>query len=247
MTPKYVDLHLLPDLNADHQIERMINKASNLGYQKIAIPTPPNFPSRKTEHIKDLCIQGGLDFVSRLDLKPRKTRELIHNLRRWRRRYEIISVACYSKSVARQAAKDRRVDLIRFPFPNPRRRFFDRAEAELASHALTSLEIDLKPLLILKGRKRIRLLSTLRREVSIAEKFEVPLILSSAAHQEILMRKPRAMAALTSLFDLSPQYALQAINENPLEIIERNRKKLGPQYIAPGIRLIRRGKDCPQN
>ena len=43
----YTDLHLRPDLRNDEQVERMIRKASELGYGLIAIPLPQNFSKEK--------------------------------------------------------------------------------------------------------------------------------------------------------------------------------------------------------
>ena len=244
MKRKYADLHLCPDLDNDEQVTRMIRKASELGYRLIAIPFPQNFPEEKIRKLQNICKENRMDFASRVDLKPRTPNELIRSLRKLRRRFEVIAVMCESKQVARQAAKDRRVDLLNFPGSNRRKRFFDKAEAELASNALGSLEIDIKPLLTLEGPTRIRLLSSLRREVAIAENFHVPIVISSGASNELLMRKPREIAALTSLFDLDKSLAINAVSRNPLAIVKRNREKLSPNFVAPGIRLIRRGKDC---
>lgn len=241
MKRKYADLHLCPDLGNDEQVTRMIKKASELGYQLIAIPLPQDFPEEKIRKLQNIC---KVDFASRMDLKPRTPNELIRSLRKLRRKFEVIAVMCESKQVARQAAKDRRVDLLNFPGRNRRKRFFDKAEAELASNALGSLEIDIKPLLTLEGPARIRLLSSLRREVRIAEDFHVPIVISSGASNELLTRKPRETAGLTSLFDLDKSSAINAISKNPLAIVKRNREKLSPNFVAPGIRLIRRGKDC---
>jgi len=150
---------------------------------------------------------------------------------------------CESKSVARQAAKDRRVDLLNFPQPDFRRGFFDAAEAELASNCLASLEIDVKPLLTVEGPARIRLLSSLRREVATAREFHVPVVISSGISNEMLMRTPRELAALTSLFDLNRGDAREAVSKNPTAIVRRNREKLESKFVAPGIRIIRRGKN----
>lgn len=244
MKRKYADLHLCPDVGNDEQVTRMIKKTSELGYQLIAIPLPQNFPEEKIRKLQKICQENKIDFASRLDLRPKTSKELIKSLRKLRRRFEIIAVMCESKQVARQAAKDHRVDLLNFPGRNRRKRFFDKAEAELASKALGSLEIDIKPLLTLEGPARIRLLSSLRREVRIAEDFHVPIVVSSGASNELLMRKPREMAALTLLFDLDKSSAINAVSKNPLAIVKRNREKLSPNFVAPGIKLIRRGKDC---
>jgi RNase P/RNase MRP subunit p30 len=244
MKRKYADLHLCPDLGNDEQVTRMIKKASELGYQLIAIPLPQNFPEEKIRKLQNIHQENKMDFASRVDLKPRTSNELIRSLRRLRRRFEVIAVVCESKQVARQAAKDRRVDLLNFSGCNRRKRFFDKAEAELASNALGSLEIDVTPLLTLEGPARIRLLSSLRREVRIAEDFHVPIVISSGASNELLVRKPRETAALTSLFDFDKSTAINAVSKKPLAIVKTNREKLRPNFVAPGIRLIRRGQDC---
>jgi ribonuclease P/MRP protein subunit RPP1 len=179
-----------------------------------------------------------------VDLKPRTPKELIYNLRKLRRKFEVIAVVCESKNVARQAAKDRRVDLLSFPSLDFRRRFFDRAEAELASNGLACFEIDVKPLLVLEGSVRVRFLSSLRREVAIAEEFHVPVVISSGVSDGMLLRKPRELAAFASLFDLGEVSALEAVSENPVAIVKRNRGKLSSRFVAPGIRVIRRGMDC---
>ncbi|MEM3784084.1 MAG: RNase P subunit p30 family protein, partial [Candidatus Bathyarchaeia archaeon] len=226
------------------KVSRIISKASELGYKFIAIPLPHNFRHEETKKLKELCEENGIDFVSRVDLKPRSPKELIRDLRKLRRKFELIAVLCESKSVARQAAKDRRVDLLNFPSTDFRKRFFDKAEAELASNALASLEIDIRLLLTLEGLARVRLIHSLRREAIIAIKYGVPIVVSSGVADERLMRKPMEQASLAYLFDLDEATALKAVSKNPIAIVKRNREKLSPKFVAPGIRVIRRGKDC---
>ena len=244
MRKTYVDLHLRPNLKDPEQVARMMRKASELGYRLTAVSLPSNFREEKIQQLRNICEEAKVDFASRVDLRPQTSKELINSLRKLRRRFEIISIICESKRVSRQAAKDRRVDLLNFPSTSFRRRFFDKAEAELASKSLASFEIDMQPLLILEGSIRIRLLSSLIREVAIAQAFHIPIVVSSGATSELLMRKPRELAALASLFDLDKNSAVEAVSRNPLAIIKRNREKLGSNFVAPGIRIIRRGKDC---
>lgn len=239
----YADLHLCIDCDRMGQFSGVVSKASKLGYRLIAVP----FRKSSEEQIRwarETCEKTGIDFASRVDLRPRTPEELINNLRKVRRRFEIVSVMCESKGVARQAAKDRRVDLLNFPQPDFHRGFFDAAEAELASNCLASLEIDVKPLLTLEGPARIRLLSNLRREAATAREFHVPIVISSGVSDEMLMRRPRELAAMASLFDLSGVYAREAVSKNPAAMVKRNREKLGSKFVAPGIRIIRKGEDC---
>jgi RNase P/RNase MRP subunit p30 len=240
----FADMHLCPNLKELERTAQMIRKASELGYRLVAIPLPSEYAEDKIQQLRAICRENAVDFVSRVDLKPKTSRELINGLRKLRRRFEIVAVLCESKHVARQAAKDRRVDFLNFPLTDFRKRFFDKAEAELASSSLASLEIDMKPLLTLEGTMRIRLLASLRREAVIAQNFHIPIVVSSGATEELLMRKPRELASLGSLFDLDKVSAINAVSRNALAIVKRNREKISPNFVAPGIRIIREGKDC---
>lgn len=241
---KFVDLHLQPSFKDLDQIKRMISRSSELGYRLVGIPFPPNVTRDKVHQMQVICKDAGIDLVTRLDLTSKTPRRLLHDLRHFRRRFEVISVVCTSKAVARQAAKDRRVDLLSFPTASYRGRFFDHAEAELASHASSSLEVDVALLLSSKSFSKIRLISALRKEVAIAKKFGVPVAISSGATNVHSVRGPYDCAALASLFDIAVPFALRALSETPLAIVERNREKLSPDFVAPGIRLVRRKKDC---
>ncbi len=242
---KFVDLHLQSSVKDSDHVEKMVTRSSELGYRLVGIPLPPNVARDKVRQLKGICKDVDVDFVTRLDLTSKTPRQLLHELRHFRRRFEVISVVCASKAVARQAAKDRRVDLLSFPAMSSRGRFFDHAEAELASQASSSLEVDVAPLLSSQSFSRIRLLSSLRKEVAIAKKFGVSVAISSGATNVFFMRGPYDCAALASLFGMAVPLALRALSETPLTTVERNREKLSPDFVAPGIRLVRRKKDCP--
>lgn len=237
----YVDLHLCTPLNNIEKAKKMIAKSSEMGYAAVGIPLPVNVKPEEVEQLRKFCSDSGLDFVSRLDLVPRNSGELLSCLRRLRRKFEVISVTCRSKPVARQAAKDRRVDLLSFSGAQPLNRFFDAAEAELASASSASLEVAMSQLLSLEGFLRIRLISSLRRETTLAKSYHVPVVLSSGAADESLLRRPRDYLALTTLFDLDASVAVKAFSENPSSLVQRNRLKLSPDFIAPGLRVVRRG------
>lgn len=240
----YSDLHLRPNVKDLERTASMIRKAAELGYRLIAIPLSPNQREDEIRQMKEACREEGMDFAARVDLTPNTPDELTRDLRRLRRRFEIVCAICQSKNVSRQAAKDRRVDLINFPSIDFRKRFFDIAEAELASNSLAALEIDMGPLLISETTTRIRLLSSLRREVSIAEDFKVPIVVSGGTSNEQFMRRPTEIAIATSLFSLDKDLALDTVSRNPASIVERNRQKLSSGFVSPGIHVLRRGKDC---
>jgi ribonuclease P/MRP protein subunit RPP1 len=238
----FADLHLRLSGSDVSQAKILINKASRLGYKLIAIPLSPTVKLSEVSELKQLCIESGLDFATRINLRPNNQNDLLTQLRKFRRKFEIICVLCENKEVARQAAKDRRVDLLNFPFPDYRRRFFDHAEAELACGACASLEVDMKPLLVLEGPARVRFLSSLRRETAIAKEFHLPLVISSGVSEPLLLRRPREMALLSSLFGVIGDAALDAVSTTPAGVVACNREKLSEGFMAPGIRVIKQGE-----
>jgi RNase P/RNase MRP subunit p30 len=237
---KFVDLHLCAPFRNVEQLRKMVTKSFELGYRSVGIPLPPNVELDEVERLRKICSEAGLDLVCRVDIIPKSTNELLASLRRLRRKFEVVSVLCMSKPVARQAAKDRRVDVLSFSVVKQRNKFFDSAEAELASESSSSLEIDMSALLSLEGFLRIRLISSLRREVAIAKSFRVPVVISSGATNEYLLRGPHDYSALAMLFDMDSSFAFSALSEVPWSIVERNRLKLSPDFVAPGLRVVRR-------
>jgi len=242
MKRSFVDLHLRINIKDYKNLGYFIERARNFGYSRIGIPfnSPPE--EEQISVLKTSCAQAGIDFVARADFRPKNQEDLMKFLRKFRRKFEVICILTDNKEIARQAAKDRRVDILNFPSLDYHKRFFDRAEAELSSNSQTALEIDVKSLLILEGPPRVRLLSCLRREAALAQEFNVPIIISSGVGEAHLMRMPRDMASLGFLFGLKETETLEAVSDNPNAIIKRSRDKLESNFVAPGVKVLKGGK-----
>jgi RNase P/RNase MRP subunit p30 len=239
----FADMHLKINPKDPQTLQNAIHRAAKFGYRYIAVPFPFEPHIEEIENLKNICKSVDIEPVLRVDLYPRNENDLMNSLRRLRRKFDIICVLCDDKELSRQAAKDRRVDLLNFPNLDYRKRFFDRSEAELARSGNAALEIDIKPLFSLEGSSRIRFLACLWREIAIAKTFGVPLIISSGVSEERFMRMPRDMASLAYLFGLDTVEALNTVSSNPLAIVLRNREKLCSNFIAPGVRIVKEGSD----
>lgn len=244
MKRTFADLNLRLNPNDTSNARKVVSKVAALGYDLVAVPLAPEVQETVVKDMRAICSEAKVDFATRVNLIPKSRDQLMRLLRRLRRKFEVVCIACENKEIARQAAKDRRVDLLSFPSVDYRGRFFDWAEAELASKSLAALELDVKPLLVLEGPARIRLLSCMRREASIARQYHVPVVVSSGVGTEMLLRKPRELAAFVSLLGFDETSALDSVSVNPLSIVLRNREKLGRSFVAPGIRVIKEGRDC---
>ena len=237
---RFADLHLRPPGRDPEEIEELLSFASDLGYTTVAV-TFAQAAREEIKEVKTICSDLGIDMVTRVDLEPKTARDLLRDLRGLRYRFEVTAVRCLKKSVARQAAKDRRVDILNFPV-NPAQRerlHFDHQEAVLASGSLSALEINASTILRARPHHRGRILSTMRREVEEARRMGVPLLLSSGAEKLYGLREPRDLASLLTLLDVDWESALDAVSEEPLRVVERNREKLKAEFISPGIRVIK--------
>ncbi len=244
MSRRFADLRLACRFSSEEELRGLLERARAFGFRLVAVPLGSDVGREELIRLKELASEVGIDLATRVDLAPENRPQLLSALRKLRRRFELVGVFCRTKEVARVAARDRRVDLLAFPL-KPRARFFDDAEAELASGSNCALEIELMPLFRLGAADRIDLLGRLREEVALAREFGVPVVLSSGAEEPILMRRPRELAYLGTLLGLSLEEALDALSDVPAGMVERNRAKLDPSFIAPGIRVVRWGRDCP--
>ena len=91
----------------------MLTKAATQAYKLIAISLPPDVRNEEINRLKSQCREIGLDFASRVDLRPRSQNDLVGALRRLRRGSRLLLSRRNKDST--NAAKDRRVDLLNFP------------------------------------------------------------------------------------------------------------------------------------
>ncbi len=244
MKSRFVDLHLRPPIDQTDSVRMLIERSAELGYGMVGVAFPADVKREHIEHVRKTCIDVGLDFTTRVNLTPKNGGELLNALKKVRGKFEVVAVSCRTKEVYIQAAKDRRVDLISSVLGEYGRVFFSVSEARLASEKSAALEISLTPLLSLEGFRRIQFMSVLRREILVAGKFNVPIVLSSGADNPRLLRKPDDYAFLAYLIGLDPRTAKLALSTNPRSIVERNRSKMDPKYVCPGAYLLKRGEDC---
>ena len=232
---RFVDLNVR-DPRDPRVLTEMLELASRLGFKGIAISSERPAPEALIDEAQTL----GIDLASRIDLRPRNTNQLSKTLRRVRRKFEIVAVHCENKIVSRQAAKDHRVDILTFPpLKTGRRRVgLDRQGASLASKSNCAYEVSLSDLLG-SSAERARVLVNLKRDIWNATHEGVPVVVTSGAGTPLLMREPRAIASITSLLGISEEKGLDAVSETPRRILERNREKLEPGFVSPGVKEVR--------
>lgn len=235
----YADLNLRPRKNTE-EAKTMLRIAADIGYSKVAVSFSPEVGKEEIKRTRALCSHVGLDMVTRVDLQPESSGALLKALGNLRGRFEIIAVHCTTKDVSRQAARDRRVDLLNYPHADPtkRRLYFDHQEAALARKTLCALEIDAYSILNSDPVQKAKALGAMQKETALAIKSDVPIVISSGATNRYGLRTPRDLASLLTLVEIDSDSTLQAVSEIPVRIVERNRAKLQSSFVSPGVRIM---------
>jgi len=211
------------DLNTNLENPELIAYISQLGFSRIAY-------KKKIEKNKKI------DIVSSLNIKPKNIGSLLKEVKTNRRKYEFISVTCTSKKVARKAGRDHRIDGIKFPIDSLVN--FDYHQANLMKKSGSALMIDIVYLLEMNSFKLENNIQSLHKQVRIAEKQDIPVILSSGAYEKYQLRTPRGIIALASLIQIDEDSATDMLTEIPNTIIDRNRSKLSDKYVSSGVWLV---------
>jgi len=220
---EFIDLSLNPEDKTT--IDLMLQEAKALGYVAVGME------KRESDII---------DVITRVDLHPRNQNELGRQLRKLRRRTEVIVVHCGSKSVARQAAHDHRVDLVRFPVDRDtkKRIYLDRRQAGMMRDTGIGFEVCIKDLLEDDRHLLAKRIVTIKKSLDIAIKHDLPVVASSGAVDRYGLRDPQGLDALMSLLGVDYEQALDMVSTNPMRIVADNREKLKDSYILPGVWLI---------
>ena len=233
---RFVDLNIR-DPGDPRILTEMLELASKLGFKGITLASERPAPQALRDEARTL----GIDLASRVDLRPRNTNELSKTLRPVRRKFEIVAVRCENKAVLRQAAKDHRVDILTFPplKTGRSRGGLDRQGASLAAKSNCAYEVSLSDLLDSSVGERARVLVNLKRDIWNATHEGVPVVATSGATTPLRMREPRAIASITSLLGIPEEKGLDTVSVTPTKILERNRAKLGPGFVSPGVKEVR--------
>ena len=215
-------------------LEPFIQMAQKLGFTGLATPHTENGPEQSFTNNR-------FSVLKRADLTGKNLKSIRKRVDDVRRRAMIVSVDLTSVDTANWAADDKRVDLLTL---NHLREYRLRdTTARLGAASSTALEIKFEPLLNLNGLKRSKVIKMYRESVDTAIDSGMQVILSSGAKHPLQLRSSRAMCYLCELLGMERKYAEHAVNQAPLDIVERNRRKLSSDYIMDGLEIIQRGSE----
>ncbi|MFW9887164.1 MAG: RNase P subunit p30 family protein [Candidatus Thorarchaeota archaeon] len=185
-------------------------------------------------------LEGGMNLFTRTNLPENGFRAAKKAVKEARSSAAVIAVPLRGVDIANWAAEDDRVDLLTLDKPN-NEYVLRESTAKLAAVSGTALEIPIRPLLQSSGLARSKVIKAFRENVQTAFRAKMQVIVSSGSKNMMSMRSPTAMRYVGLLLGLDWHSTKTAVHEGPQGIIDRNRRRLSPDFIAPGIEVVKRG------
>ncbi|MFX0045376.1 MAG: RNase P subunit p30 family protein [Candidatus Hermodarchaeota archaeon] len=219
----------VPDKEA---LDAFAQMAVKLGFTGFASPLSMSDPIEKLENEVTL--------LARTDVNEKGIRAVSRAVEKARSSSTVISVPLGESRVVNWAAEDSRVDLLSVPYPL-KGVSLRKTTAKLAAASDTALEVSIAPLLGVSGLTRSKVVKVLRETTQTALDAGMPIVLSSGSDSPITMRSPRALCYVGLLLGLDWHGSEKAVYENPDRIFERNKRRLGPDYVGPGVEIVERG------
>ncbi|MCZ7401471.1 MAG: ribonuclease P protein component 3 [Candidatus Methanoperedens sp.] len=211
---KFYDFYTHPDNTG-----LMAKEGKRYGYSGIAVIGHDT--NEKTIFPEDFSIYTGVE----IQAKPSRVRV---EIRKYRESDHILIVEGGEEEINRAAVETEGLDILLHPME------FNNVLAKAASDNSVSIGFNLSLLIRLRGEARVRELKTMRNNLKHARKYKLQLILTSDAHDIYDLRAPREMIAISSLFGMTENEAVDAMSKTPLNILRR--KSL--DYIQEGIEII---------
>ena len=214
------------------ELDAFAQMSVKLGFTGFASPLSMSDPIGKLENEVTL--------LARTDVNEKGIRAVSRAVEGVRSSSAVVSVPLGESRVVNWAAEDSRVDLLSIPEPL-KGVSLRKSSAKLAAASDTALEVSIAPLLGVSGLTRSKVVKVFRETTQTALDAGMPIVLSSGSNSPIAMRSPRALCHVGLLLGLDWHGAEKAVYENPDRILERNKKRLNPDYVGPGVEIVERG------
>jgi len=200
--------------------------ARDLGYKGIIICNCE--PSRifKADAARQI---KGFDVEFGAEIEASNARALHSRISAWRPTYPILSVEASSDEIIHAACESPHVDALILCIDSR----LSIAAARAAGESQVAIGFDLSPFFRLRASSRARWLEAFGRNLELARKFGLSMILTCMARSRLDLRGPKEILAMAEVAGFEPAEAEEAMLL-PERIVQENRR----HWLAPGVELL---------
>jgi ribonuclease P/MRP protein subunit RPP1 len=186
---KITDACVYPYPCGDSSVRRMALEARNLGFDRLVAADTPSGEFYGIEVCTGIIIRG----------TPLK--DLINRVKRERNREAVVSAEAGDNGFNRAVISLKGVHIIR-GIQSAEKTAFDHVTARMAADNRVAIDLDLSLLLSGRGITRQRAMHRFGDVLTLEQRFEFPLTISSHAHSIMDMRAVREITGLCSLLGM---------------------------------------------
>ena len=231
---KFADLHLKPPIDNAKAQKEMAELARYLDYSLVGVAFRPSDKSDEVNRVRKIFLDAGLDVASRIDISITSRKELLKELREFRRNFEMVAIECRSTEALSVAQRDARVDVIYLDSALSSRAFHLNRAGPSSAH----LEINMSTVIRRQRLPEHVQIARIRNEIAKAKENRFRIIISSGADNPMYLRAPRDIAAVGMLLGLDSGEALKSISSIPISLVNKNRMILGPRECGESVRIL---------
>ncbi|MCJ7444522.1 MAG: hypothetical protein MUO26_08335 [Methanotrichaceae archaeon] len=220
-------VHAIPE--GSDSASRLAIASKRLGYDGIIISNHSGlddfFQPQAALNVPGIEVAFGIEIVSK------NSRVLKNSISAMRARYSFIAVHGGPEDINRAACENPEVDVLLHPEEG--RRTLSIASARSADQNQVALGFDISPLIKLRGLPRAHWLERLKRNIIIARKFDIPMMITTNARSRFDLRAPHELRALAEVAGFEPVEAKEAL-KLPGKILEMNKR----HWLSSGVELL---------
>ena len=202
----------------------------SLDYYGAIIEDVPN--TKLHEILDSLDIKNSFTAFNRKTIiKPNKNPS---EMALFRNNYDFIVFHCRNAEITKWACQDQRIDCLSFPLEEIHI-LADDSTIKLAKEQDKAIEIDYSE--IVHKKNPIGLLRNLKKVFFKAVKKNLPVILSSRAHNKYELRSICSILGVLNFLDVEEKYYKEISQKWLINRLGRNTKRKNESFVVPGVHI----------
>lgn len=216
-------------------VSRYARTAARYGYDGLVVRTrDANYDA---EAIGE---RYGIDIVDGIEVDANSPDSVAGSVGNFRAKCTLLLVRGGTNALNRYAVETDRVDVLTQPMAG--NGDFNHVLARAAKTHGVRVEFDFGPVLRSSGGQRVQTLRDLRKLRELVEQYDTPYVVSASATTHLWLRAPRELFAVGEQIGFSTAQIETGLAEWG-RLADRNRKRTGESFIAPGVEQGRYEKD----
>jgi ribonuclease P/MRP protein subunit RPP1 len=225
-----IHCHTLQSIG-ENTLEEMAECAKRLGIGVLGIAR-----YYSDGNLDELPKIDGVDTVSCVIIKADNPSEMSEIATKIRNKTEIVMVHGGDYDINRAACDSSIIDVLCHPELGRKDSGLDHICVKAASENSVAIELNFREILESYKRKRIYILSSIRKNVNLAKKYGARIVTTSGAVNKWGLRSGRDLASFAYLLGLDLGDAIETTSTIPAEMVRINREKLAGKAWE-GIRV----------